>query len=165
MSSDAATAGGILDDKGFSLSEKFHTFNHVRHTLMDISMIGMAIAGLVATGSAIGFLDPIWAWMKMHVSGIPGLAALPDFISAAGESLSDGAWFTGTEPVMDHGTHGGEGAGGWHGGEADTDHTETHNQTHEPSPEQQADIERQADKFGVSTEEYSDGWQPHHQDP
>jgi len=92
---EAATADG------FSLSKTFKRANHWRHILMDISMIGMAVGALVATGGASGFLDPIWGWMKMHVMGIPELfSSGGEFLSNAFEQATQGTFFTGVETNM-----------------------------------------------------------------
>lgn len=88
-----------------SIGETFNTVNHLRHTLMDLSMIGMAIGALVATGGATGFIDPVLGWLKMHVSGIPDLfTSGPEFLSSAFEQAQDGIWFTGAEADM-HSMH------------------------------------------------------------
>lgn len=87
------------DDAGDSgLKKAFKTANHIRHTLMDLSMIGMAIGALVATGGAVGLFDPVIAFFKMHVSGIPALfTAGPEFLTDAFNNAMEGTFFTGTE--------------------------------------------------------------------
>lgn len=68
---------------------------------MDLSMIGVAIGALVASGGATGFLDPVLAWAKMHVSGLPSfLTAGPQFLTSAFQQAGGGVWFTGITPDM-----------------------------------------------------------------
>ncbi len=87
-----------------SLSDTFNKVNHWRHVLMDISMIGMAIGAIVATGGSAGFLDPLLGWAKMHFSGIPDvLMSGPEFLTDAFEQASNGTWFTGLETDMHSG--------------------------------------------------------------
>lgn len=93
--------------EGFSLSGTFNKLNHWRHILMDISMIGMAIGALVATGGKIAFLDPFVAWLKMHFAGLaPLMNGLPEFLHQAGASAGQGVWYTGADASM-HAMHGG----------------------------------------------------------
>ncbi len=81
-----------------SLTDKFKKVNHIRHWLMDISMFGMAIGALVATGGATGFLDPVIGWIKMHFVGIPELfSSGPDFLAAASEGFNQGMLYVGTD--------------------------------------------------------------------
>lgn len=92
---------------GRSLTETFKKVNHWRHWLMDISMIGMAVGAVVASGGTFGFLDPIASWMKMHVTGIPELLEHGgEFIEVASAQAGEGTWYAGTE--IDHSAmHGG----------------------------------------------------------
>ncbi len=93
-------------EKQGGLKKTFNKFNHVRHILMDVSMIGGAIAAFAATGGAVGFFDPIVSWAKMHVSGIPDLlTSAPDFLSSAFDQAQDGVFYTGNEASMNHGGH------------------------------------------------------------
>ena len=92
--------------KKTTLKQVFNKVNHIRHVLMDVSMIGMAVGAFVATGGAIGFFDPLLSWAQMHVSGIPDLlTSAPDFLGNAFEQAQDGVWFTGNEASMSHADH------------------------------------------------------------
>ncbi|HCQ70751.1 MAG: hypothetical protein CL570_01615 [Alphaproteobacteria bacterium] len=93
-------------EKKGGLKKTFNKFNHIRHILMDVSMIGGAIAAFAATGGAVGFFDPLASWAKMHVSGIPDLlTSTPDFLSNAFDQAQDGVFYTGNEAMMNHGGH------------------------------------------------------------
>lgn len=82
-------------DSGISLGDTFRTVNSFRHTLMDISMIGMAIGGIMASGGATAFLDPFIGWAQMHVAGIPELiTGGPEFLSNAWEQAQNGVFLT-----------------------------------------------------------------------
>lgn len=103
------------------LTSMFKKANHWRHTLMDISMLGMAIAGLVATGGATGFLDPVWAFLKMHVSGIiPLFQAAPGFLESAFHQAGHGVWFTGAQSAGHSAMHAGMSMGGMSAASAKT---------------------------------------------
>jgi len=85
---DAATADGSLKNE-FNFNSLWGGVEYVwglRHKLMDLSMIGFAVSGLVAAasgGASIGWFDPVLAWLKMHVSGLGGFLELGDFAEAA----------------------------------------------------------------------------------
>ena len=82
-----------------SLSSTFSKVNHWRMVLMDISMIGVAIGAVVATGGAVGFFDPVIAWAKMHVSGIEPLVTKgASFLASAFKQAGAGVWATGATP-------------------------------------------------------------------
>lgn len=92
-----------------SLADKFKKANHYRHILMDISMIGMAIGGLVATaasGGTLAFLDPIGQWIGMHFSGLGGYLQIGEFFNIAAESAQYGTYATDSFFTLDHAAHG-----------------------------------------------------------
>lgn len=90
-------------EKQGGLKKTFNKFNHIRHILMDVSMIGGAIAAFAATGGAVGFFDPLVSWAKMHVSGIPDLlTSAPNFLSNAFDQAQDGVFYTGNEAEHMH---------------------------------------------------------------
>jgi hypothetical protein len=100
------TTEASAEAKG-GLKSAFQKANHWRHIIMDISMVGMAVGLIVASGGMTGFLDPLWAFAKMHVSGIPDLFTHgPAFLADAFNNAANGVWFTGAE-VSHTAMHGG----------------------------------------------------------
>ncbi len=79
----------------------FHKFQHWRHRLMDISMLGLAVGAFAASGGTTALLDPVMAWIKMHFVGLaPLLTDGPGFLSSAFQQASQGVWFTGAQANM-----------------------------------------------------------------
>ena len=72
-----------------TLSQKFNKLNHLRHTIMDFSMLFVAIGAVVAgAGPLVGILDPITPFIKMHFQGwFMAPDVLSNFISDAMSTL------------------------------------------------------------------------------
>lgn len=134
---------------GTSLKDTFKKVNHWRHRLMDLSMIGMAIGGLVTTGGAMGLLNPVLGWAQMHFSGLPALLFDgPEFLADAFSNAADGVFLTDTAPDMS-GMHD---MGGGMETHADAGFSDI----------QETQIQDQAERFGVDPDEYKQGWMPGH---
>jgi hypothetical protein len=99
-----------VSEEGFSLKKAWKTFTHVRHTLMDVSMITFAIGALVATGGVVGILDPVSIFLQMHIPSIEHLAAIGDFASTAFENASNGFFMTENAWLDPHSLHAGHAA-------------------------------------------------------
>ncbi len=82
-----------------SLSSTFNKLNHWRHNLMDFTMIVGAIGLVVASGGSMGLLDPIGIFAQMHFPSMESLAAIPDFLTGAFQSVADGTLLTSTASV------------------------------------------------------------------
>lgn len=95
-----------------TLSQKFNKLNHLRHTIMDFSMMFMAIGAVVAgAGPLVGILDPITPFIKMHFEGwLMAPDVLSSFIPDAMSNLDAGTWLSGVDPVPMHAMHGMAGA-------------------------------------------------------
>lgn len=103
-----SAAEGLAEGKQ-SLSQTFNKLNHFRHTIMDFSMIFMAIGAVVAgAGPLVGILDPITPFIKMHFQGwLMAPDALSQFIPDAMSNLDAGTWFSGIDASSSmHNMHG-----------------------------------------------------------
>lgn len=150
-----------------TLSQKFNKLNHLRHTIMDFSMMFMAIGAVVAgAGPLVGILDPITPFIKMHFEGwLMAPDVLSNFIPDAMTNLEAGTWASGIDPVSMHDMHGAAGAASGaeaigHAGHAAHMGLEAQNAQFAQwvdgmSPEQLSEINAEArDIYGMSLSEY-----------
>ncbi len=91
-----------------TLSQKFNKLNHLRHTIMDFSMLFVAIGAVVAgAGPLVGILDPITPFIKMHFQGwLMAPDVLSNFVPDAMSNLSNGTWLSGIDAAPMHEMHG-----------------------------------------------------------
>ena len=96
-----------MEQDSWTLSETFKKAGRFRHFLMDVSMLGMAVGAVVATGGAVGLFDALGPFFHMHVAGIPELFTAggnylaSTFNAESGFQLATENFFTSA-----HGVHG-----------------------------------------------------------
>lgn len=158
---DAAEMAGFEQPQQ-SLSQTFNNLNKLRHTIMDFSMLFMAIGAVVAgAGPLVGILDPITPFIKMHFQGwLMAPDVLADFVPNALDNLSTGTLLSGIDPVSLHDMAGGAIGGADTLGHAahlglDAQNAQFADWVNGMSPEQLSEISAEAkDVYGMSLSEY-----------